>query len=41
VFLFDEPESALSPQRQLAFLALLYRLVEQGRSQLRFPARIS
>lgn len=31
LYLFDEPEAALSPQRQLGFLALLDRLVrEQG-----------
>ena len=29
-YLFDEPESALSPQRQLTVLALLHRLVLRG-----------
>jgi predicted ATPase len=29
-YLFDEPEAALSPQRQLTVLALLHRLVLQG-----------
>lgn len=33
LYLFDEPEAALSPQRQLAVLALLHRLVYH-RSQL-------
>ncbi|HTH48245.1 MAG TPA: AAA family ATPase, partial [Candidatus Limnocylindria bacterium] len=33
LYLFDEPEAALSPQRQLSLLALLHRLVRQ-RSQL-------
>jgi predicted ATPase len=33
LFVLDEPESALSPQRQLAFLVLLDTLVKQG-SQL-------
>ena len=32
-YLLDEPESALSPQRQLAVLALLYQLGQEG-SQL-------
>lgn len=32
-FLLDEPESALSPQRQLALLALMHRLVEQQKTQ--------
>jgi predicted ATPase len=31
--LFDEPESALSPQRQLALLAQMSMLVATGRSQ--------
>jgi predicted ATPase len=30
LFLLDEPEVALSPSRQLAFLAILHRLVETG-----------
>lgn len=29
----DEPESALSPQRQLILLALMHRLVQTGKSQ--------
>ena len=33
LYLLDEPESALSPQRQLAVLALLYHLGQEG-SQL-------
>jgi len=33
LYLFDEPESALSPQRQLTLLALMARLVDAGRSQ--------
>ena len=33
LFLLDEPESALSPQRQLALLALMHELVQTGRSQ--------
>lgn len=33
LFLLDEPESALSPQRQLALLALIYDLTATGRSQ--------
>ena len=33
LYLFDEPEAALSPQRQLAVLTLLHRLVYH-RSQL-------
>lgn len=33
VFLLDEPESALSPQRQLALLILIHNLVMQGESQ--------
>lgn len=30
LFIFDEPESALSPQRQLALLASIHSLVEEG-----------
>jgi predicted ATPase len=30
LYLFDEPEAALSPQRQLAFLAALHDLVKRG-----------
>lgn len=33
LFLMDEPESALSPQRQLTLLALMHALVAEGRSQ--------
>ena len=33
LMLFDEPESALSPQRQLALLALMSTLVTTGQSQ--------
>ena len=33
LFLLDEPESALSPQRQLALLALMYDRVRDRRSQ--------
>ena len=33
IFLLDEPESALSPQRLLALLVLIHELIEQGRSQ--------
>jgi predicted ATPase len=33
LFLMDEPESALSPQRQLTLLALMHHLVKTGESQ--------
>ncbi|WP_439647764.1 AAA family ATPase [Collibacillus ludicampi] len=33
IYLLDEPESALSPARQLAFLRLLHELVTVGESQ--------
>jgi predicted ATPase len=33
LYLFDEPESALSPQRQLTLLAHMAQLVEEGHSQ--------
>jgi len=33
LFLMDEPESALSPQRQLALLVLMHKLVRSGRVQ--------
>ncbi|HVG26447.1 MAG TPA: AAA family ATPase, partial [Acidobacteriaceae bacterium] len=33
LFLLDEPESALSPQRQLALLALIHSLVDTGECQ--------
>lgn len=34
IFLMDEPEAALSPQRQLALLAQLYAFVAAGQTQL-------
>lgn len=34
VYLLDEPESALSPQRQLALLSLMDELVRAGKTQL-------
>lgn len=34
LYLIDEPEAALSPQRQLAFLSLLKRIVEEEDAQL-------
>ena len=33
LYLIDEPEAALSPQRQLAFLSLMKSLVEEGSCQ--------
>ena len=33
IYLLDEPEAALSPQRQLAFLSILHDLERTGRSQ--------
>ena len=33
LFLLDEPESALSPQRQLTLLALIHELTRNGRAQ--------
>jgi predicted ATPase len=30
VYIFDEPEAALSPTRQLAFLSRLHQLVQEG-----------
>jgi predicted ATPase len=33
LFFLDEPESALSPQRQLALLVLMDELIQEGRSQ--------
>jgi predicted ATPase len=33
VFIFDEPESALSPNRQFEFLDLIHRMNTQGRMQ--------
>ncbi len=34
IFIFDEPESALSPARQLAFLRLLRRMERRGECQV-------
>jgi predicted ATPase len=34
IFIFDEPESALSPSRQVQFLRLLRRMEQSGRSQV-------
>jgi predicted ATPase len=34
IFILDEPEAALSPQRQLTFLRIIHDLEAQGRSQL-------
>lgn len=34
IFLFDEPESALSPNRQFDFLKLLRRMQDAGQSQV-------
>jgi predicted ATPase len=33
LFILDEPEAALSPARQLAFLAILHELTQQGAAQ--------
>jgi predicted ATPase len=33
IYLLDEPEAALSPQRQLAFLTILHDLASSGRAQ--------
>jgi predicted ATPase len=33
IYILDEPEAALSPQRQLSLLAIMHRLVEQEQSQ--------
>lgn len=33
LFFLDEPESALSPQRQLTLLALMYKMASSGKSQ--------
>jgi predicted ATPase len=33
IFILDEPEAALSPQRQLAFLKIIHRLDTSGRAQ--------
>ena len=34
IFIFDEPESALSPTRQIEFLKLLHRMDKSGRCQV-------
>jgi predicted ATPase len=34
IFIFDEPESALSPSRQIEFLKLLRRMDDSGRCQV-------
>ena len=34
IFIFDEPESALSPSRQIEFLKLLHMMETSGRSQV-------
>ncbi|HEY4164278.1 MAG TPA: AAA family ATPase [Dongiaceae bacterium] len=34
IFIFDEPESALSPSRQIMFLRLLRRMEQRGRCQV-------
>lgn len=34
LYLIDEPEAALSPQRQLAFISLMKRIVEEEEAQL-------
>jgi predicted ATPase len=33
IYILDEPEAALSPQRQLSLLAIMHELVEEERSQ--------
>ena len=33
IYILDEPEAALSPQRQLSFLAIIHRLETAGRAQ--------
>ena len=33
MYILDEPEAALSPQRQLSLLAIMHGLVEEDRSQ--------
>ena len=33
IYLLDEPEAALSPERQLAFLRLIWQMVQRGESQ--------
>ena len=34
IFIFDEPESALSPSRQVMFLRLLHRMEKRGQCQV-------
>lgn len=34
IIILDEPESALSPSRQILFLAILRRIVEEGNAQI-------
>ena len=34
IFIFDEPEAALSPSRQIAFLKLLRRIETSGNTQV-------
>jgi predicted ATPase len=33
IYILDEPEAALSPQRQLSFLSVIHRLETAGRAQ--------
>lgn len=33
IYILDEPESALSPQNQLAFLRIIWELEQQGQAQ--------
>jgi predicted ATPase len=33
IYLLDEPEAALSPQRQLAFLRIIWQLEHEGKAQ--------
>lgn len=34
LFIFDEPEAALSPSRQIEFLKVVLRMIEQGKAQV-------
>lgn len=34
VYIFDEPEAALSPTRQIAFLSILHRILSSGEAQI-------
>ncbi|MGC5780470.1 AAA family ATPase [Methylobacterium sp. NFXW15] len=34
LFIFDEPEAALSPSRQIDFLKIVLRMIEQGKAQV-------